>query len=445
MNLLNFAFLGGAVAFVGSIWGQIKSFFNLLRSVIVIEVTADWMAIDALLLYLNDHHSRLFNGNKQYFGQRMRLGNLTNPQVVVWEVMNRVGFFYRQGLRLLWVQPQGRLESGERKSGIMSGVRPDQLKLVFVRGQWDPDELLTKATAYYNESASAAHLGISRHRVVRVVGVSAKRAMMARDSRDGEGPHQLGWASGSDDFLNLLAATPVSHDLSQFGNGRYQKLEDMALSKEVSRAVREARRWYQNRGWYEQRGIPWRRGWLLHGEVGTGKTALSRALARELDLPVYLYDLSSLSNDEMVYEWTRMLASVPCMALLEDIDSVFKGRKTISGELTFDCLLNCLDGVEHSDGLFTIITTNNPDYLDPALAQAWQTRATRPGRVDRVLHMGNPDKAGREKIARRILAGLPAGEVHLDHHVREGVDMTGAQFQEYCFQVAQAESFSEKL
>jgi hypothetical protein len=109
-----------------------------------------------------------------------------------------------------------------------------------------------------------------------------------------------------------------------------------------------------------------------------------------------------------------MQLNVPCIALIEDIDNVFHGRENISrkhgmmsflmaskkkdGEadqpppspLTFDCLLNCLDGVDRCDGVFTIVTTNSIDKIDPALGQPRKLPdgtvefiSSRPGRIDK--------------------------------------------------------------
>jgi len=151
-------------------------------------------------------------------------------------------------------------------------------------------------------------------------------------------------------------------------------------------------------------------------------------------MPIFLYDLSSLSNDEMQSAWKDMMDYAPCFAIMEDVDAVFDGRKTISGDLTFDCLLNCIDGVEHSDGVFLIVTTNHIDKIDPALAQVNDAGvASRPGRIDRVIHMDRPDENGRYKIARRILKDYPdaIGEI-----ANAGAGETGAQFQERCTRLA---------
>lgn len=118
--------------------------------------------------------------------------------------------------------------------------------------------------------------------------------------------------------------------------------------------------------------------------------------------------------------------------MLEDIDGVFQGRKNTaksggmmsSGGLTFDALLNCIDGVERADGVLLIVTTNHPDTVDPALMRA--------GRVDRVVTFGALDYARRVELARRILG---AGEA-ADRIAIESGDVPAARFVEMCCRVA---------
>ncbi len=98
----------------------------------------------------------------------------------------------------------------------------------------------------------------------------------------------------------------------------------------------------------------------------------ARAIAEDLDLPVFVFDLASMYNNELQEAWSTMLSEVPCMALIEDIDAVFDGRRNASSgndkqALTFDCLLNCLDGIQRADGLLVVISTNRIDKIDPAL------------------------------------------------------------------------------
>lgn len=182
------------------------------------------------------------------------------------------------------------------------------------------------------------------------------------------------------------------------------------LSTETRACRQDFMRWTQLKPWYQQRGIPWRRGHLLYGPPGTGKTALVRALAQEADFPVFAYDLSTLDNDELRSRWQDMQQSAPCIALIEDIDGVFHGRTNVLSEkegmrssLTFDCLLNVLGGIQTADGIFTFITTNQPETLDAAIGiPAADGTTSRPGRCDRAFLIPLPCEETRTRIINRI-------------------------------------------
>ncbi|MCI0684322.1 MAG: AAA family ATPase [Gemmataceae bacterium] len=136
--------------------------------------------------------------------------------------------------------------------------------------------------------------------------------------------------------------------------------------------------------WYRDIGIPYRRGYLLHGPPGNGKTSIVKAMAGELNMSVYLLMLSDPDiSDNRVND---LLAKVPekSILLLEDIDCAFIRRKRASGKdggLTFSGLLNAIDGVASAEGRIIVMTTNHIDRLDPALI--------RPGRADVRLSIGN--------------------------------------------------------
>jgi len=180
--------------------------------------------------------------------------------------------------------------------------------------------------------------------------------------------------------------------------------------------------------------IPWRRGWLLHGAPGTGKTSLVRAIGEDFDLPIFVFHLATLYNNELQAAWQKMLGNAPCIALIEDIDAVFEGRENrAGGHLTFDCLLNCLDGVERADGVLLIVTTNHLEKLDPALGVPESHVSSRPGRLDQILELRDLDEDGRRKLCRRILEEWPET---WEETVHSGLGETGAQFQERCTQLA---------
>ena len=153
----------------------------------------------------------------------------------------------------------------------------------------------------------------------------------------------------------------------------------------------DLREFYRSSPWYAERGIPYRRGYLLHGPPGTGKTTLVLALAGELKLSVAVLNLSSrLMSDESL---RTLIDDLPAATLLliEDVDCVFKERRSTEPEtgVTFSGLLNALDGVSSREGRALFLTTNHPQRLDPALV--------RPGRVDRKIELGpaTPDQARR--------------------------------------------------
>ncbi|KAK2764516.1 hypothetical protein FQN54_009211 [Arachnomyces sp. PD_36] len=168
--------------------------------------------------------------------------------------------------------------------------------------------------------------------------------------------------------------------------------------------------------WYSNRGIPYRRGYLLHGPPGTGKTSLCFAAAGLFDLRIYVVSLNSgkMTEDGLA----SLFLDLPrrCIVLLEDIDSAGITRKrakndsekeasTVNSDvravgkpgvpapedaadgdkagISLSALLNIIDGVASSEGRILIMTTNHPEKLDDALL--------RPGRVDLSIAFGYAD------------------------------------------------------
>lgn len=143
-------------------------------------------------------------------------------------------------------------------------------------------------------------------------------------------------------------------------------------------------------------GIPYRRGYLLYGAPGSGKSSFITALAGSLDLSICLLNLSErgLTDGKLTY----LLSNLPdaSILLLEDIDAAFPASRSRShakmedaGDgfvpgVTFSGLLNALDGVASSESRIVFMTTNHAERLDPALV--------RPGRVDLSLELGDADE-----------------------------------------------------
>ena len=141
---------------------------------------------------------------------------------------------------------------------------------------------------------------------------------------------------------------------------------------------------------YLNRDIPWHRGYLFSGPPGSGKTTVARALASHFALDVWYLPLSDLKLDTSLMQLVNSVEDRGIL-LIEDVDvaAAAKERDDTGKEVSLSGLLNSLDGIATPQGLITILTSNDPDALDPALI--------RPGRVDVHAHLGHatPDMVAR--------------------------------------------------
>ncbi|KMP07674.1 chaperone BCS1 [Coccidioides immitis RMSCC 2394] len=174
-----------------------------------------------------------------------------------------------------------------------------------------------------------------------------------------------------------------------FGEPRRKRpLDSVILEAGVKeRIVADVKDFIGSASWYHDRGIPYRRGYLLHGPPGTGKSSFIQALAGELDYDIAILNLSErgLTDDRL----NHLLSIIPSrtLVLLEDVDAAFSTRRVQAdadgyrgANVTFSGLLNALDGVASAEERIIFLTTNHVERLDEALV--------RPGRVDMTVRLG---------------------------------------------------------
>ncbi|EXK77763.1 hypothetical protein FOQG_17532 [Fusarium oxysporum f. sp. raphani 54005] len=185
--------------------------------------------------------------------------------------------------------------------------------------------------------------------------------------------------------------------------------------------------------YYHKQGIPYRRGYLLHGPPGTGKTSLVHVLASVFRLPIFCLSLCAMVlTDESLVSLTTSLPRRGIL-LIEDIDSAGLVRTSSGSEhgVTVSGYLNATDGFSAPEGHILVITTNNRDSLDPAIL--------RPGRVDYEVHLTNASRSQIEQLFRSNYRSDSNGD--LDSMARE----FAGRVPEFQFSPAQIQQYLLRL
>ena len=157
----------------------------------------------------------------------------------------------------------------------------------------------------------------------------------------------------------------------------------------------------ETRTWYLQHCIPLRRGYLLHGPPGTGKSSIVRAIATRLQRSLHRLSLVGKGmNDDVLVEAINHTHDA-AIFVVEDVDALFdthREKKDHFG-VTFSGLLAALDsGGDKEHGTIFLVTSNHPDRLDPALR--------RKGRMDVDVRFGYVT----DDIARRMFLRFYPGD-----------------------------------
>lgn len=168
---------------------------------------------------------------------------------------------------------------------------------------------------------------------------------------------------------------------------------------------------------FERLGISPPKGVLMHGPPGTGKTLLAKAVANESDAhfitingPEIMSKYVGGSEERLREIFEEAEENAPSIVFIDEIDAIAPKREEVTGEAerrTVAQLLTLMDGLKARGQVMVIGATNRVDALDPAIR--------RPGRFDREIEIGVPDKDGRKEVLQIHTRGMPLEEdVDLD-------------------------------
>jgi transitional endoplasmic reticulum ATPase len=163
---------------------------------------------------------------------------------------------------------------------------------------------------------------------------------------------------------------------------------------------------------FQRLGIEPPKGVLLHGPPGCGKTLLARAVANESEANFY-----SINGPEIMSKFygesearlreifQQAQQNSPSIIFVDELDAIAPKREEVTGEVerrVVAQLLALMDGLSGRGNVIVIGATNRPSALDPALR--------RPGRFDREIEIGVPDKQGRYEVLQIHTRGMPLAE-----------------------------------
>jgi cell division protease FtsH len=219
---------------------------------------------------------------------------------------------------------------------------------------------------------------------------------------------------------------------------------DVAGADEAKADLQEVVDFLTNPGKYHELGARIPKGVLLVGPPGTGKTLMARAVAGEAGVPFF-----SINASEFVEMFVGVGASrvrdlfrqakeaAPAILFIDELDAVGRRRGAGVGtvnderEQTLNQLLGELDGFDPRQEVIILAATNRPDVLDPALL--------RPGRFDRQVVIGLPDRKGREAILRIHVRQMRLAEdINFAPLAAMTIGLSGADLANLCNEAALA-------
>lgn len=217
--------------------------------------------------------------------------------------------------------------------------------------------------------------------------------------------------------------------------GKFLKLkktyswDDVIFPKELEDEIkRNIEKYFENLSLYKENGLPTKRGILLSGSPGVGKTQLGKVLASTLEgitfiwvTPKYFKDCCGNSGVEILFDLANETS--PAVLFMEDVDFYGTSREHGNNSTILGEFLNKIDGIVENEGVLIIMTTNYPEILDKAIKE-------RPGRFDRIIQISFPGIEEREIMFKRFCKDLKTNGINWKKLCELTEGFTGALLKE---------------
>ncbi|MEK4245955.1 ATP-binding protein [Psychrobacillus sp. FSL K6-2684] len=190
--------------------------------------------------------------------------------------------------------------------------------------------------------------------------------------------------------VTYLVDTEHGVQRRKYGEQAAVQREEVLLENHIKQDIfRSIDEFFNEDGhFFKEYGLPYKRGILLYGSPGNGKTTLVKSITGSTKAPVVYWQITEFTGSHSIQEVFGIVTRLaPAILVIEDIDSM--------PEYTRSVFLNTLDGTQSREGLFIIGTTNYPQKIDPALIN-------RAGRFDRAYEIPSPPQKVRENYLRKV-------------------------------------------
>lgn len=415
----------------GILSNRLEEAVNIIQGLVFTEISLDSISKSIVMEFLNETCKVYSLGSGGIVSQWRDVKSEGNNDIVFFKVpRNPPNVYFYKGCPIYALD--------RRHTG--------KAQIYFLKGTINLNTLLTEAREYTRPKTNIDEEEVNYYNfnIIEHTGAHGIVGNSNRPSNNDPEPEDCVSESNS---IIYKTDIPLNYTLKDLDVKirKQDPFDDLYFPKNVHDLVDDTKEWLKRRDWFIARGLPWRRGILIYGPGGTGKSSFAKSLGKKFGLPVNHMYLSNMTDYDFKQAWESAVAQTPCIVLLEDFDAVFNKRVAVNplSKLNFDTILNTISGVKDSSGIILIITTNKIECIDEAIGVNVNNDglSTRPGRIDKILYLGAMDDDNRQKLISKILCDWP-DLIQLAFEKTKGY--TPAQVQEVCIQYALQKLHEEK-